>query len=111
MADAIPVRLSAKLVALARKEADIQERSITEQVEHWARLGQLVETAISSASTRRLKQVSHDPRLAEALAFAKTEAGRQKALDLIKSRNPIRYGIDSKGTITRAAEPTGKKRG
>ncbi|HEY4057818.1 MAG TPA: hypothetical protein VGM39_14490 [Kofleriaceae bacterium] len=111
MADAIPVRLSGALVELVRKEAELQERSITEQVEHWARIGQVVEAAISSASARRIKQVSHDPRLPEALAFAKTEAGRQKALDLIKSRNPVRYGVDARGTVSRAAVPTRKGRG
>ncbi|HEY4180076.1 MAG TPA: hypothetical protein VGM90_24705 [Kofleriaceae bacterium] len=110
MADGIPVRLTAKLVELARKEAELQERSVTDQVEHWARLGQVVEAAISSASARRIKQVSHDPRLAERLMFADTEAGRQKALALIKSRNPVRYGVDTKGTISRAAKPTKGKR-
>jgi ParD-like antitoxin of type II bacterial toxin-antitoxin system len=87
MANGVPVRLSARLAASARSAADVQDRSVTEQVEHWARLGQVVEAAISAGTTHRLKAKSHDPELADRLAFATTPTGRAKAAALIKKRH------------------------
>ena len=92
MANGVPVRLSAALAASARSEADVQDRSVTEQVEHWARLGQVVEAAISAGATHRLKAMSRDPELADRLAFATTPGGRAKALAVIRKRHRKRVG-------------------
>ena len=42
----MPVKLSDELVKVARKEAAAGDRSITAQIEHWAKLGRSVETAL-----------------------------------------------------------------
>ncbi len=42
----MPVKLSDELVNVARREALAAERSITAQIEHWAKLGQSVEAAL-----------------------------------------------------------------
>src|ERR1700758_1794216 len=42
----MPVKLSDELVNVARKEAAAADRSITAQIEHWAKLGQSVEAAL-----------------------------------------------------------------
>ena len=86
MANGIPVRLSAQLAASARTAARTQERSLTEQVEHWARLGQQVERAVMASTVARLKARSHDSRLDERLEHAATPEGRAKALELIQAR-------------------------
>ena len=86
MANGIPVRLSAQLAASARTAARTQERSLTEQVEHWARLGQQVERAVMASTVARLKARSHDTKLDERLDFAATPDGRAKALELIQAR-------------------------
>jgi len=101
MASGIPVRLSEALAVRARAAAQILERSMTEQVEHWARLGQVVEAAISAGTVHRLKARSHDPELAQRLAFAATPEGRAKAAKLIRERNPVRHGVDDSGAIVR----------
>jgi hypothetical protein len=88
----IPIRLSASLASRAREAAEIQERSLTEQVEHWARLGQVVEAAVQSTTVARLKAASHDARLPRALDAADTAAGRRRAATAIAGRNPVRYG-------------------
>ena len=108
----IPVRLSGALAARAREVAVTQERSLTEQVEHWARLGQAVEEAIMAATVQRLKARSHDPELANRLSFATTADGRAKAAQLIEQRNPIRHGIEADGSIRvlRDAKKRSKKR-
>jgi hypothetical protein len=82
----IPVRLSEALTVRARTAAAVLERSLTEQVEHWARLGQAVEAAISARTLHALKARSHDPELADRLAAADTPAGRKTAAKLIRDR-------------------------
>lgn len=72
----------------------MENRSLTEQVEHWARLGELVESVLSGLSVRRLKTVSHDEGLRQRLAAADTPAGRQKTIDLVRERGGPRFGID-----------------
>lgn len=39
------VRLSKEIIESARKQADLQTRSIAGQIEHWARLGRAIEAA------------------------------------------------------------------
>jgi len=94
MANGIPVRLSHALTVRARTAAVAQERSLTEQVEHWARLGQVVEDAILAATVKRLKARSHDDELDARLAFANTAAGRAKAARLVRERNEVVHGVD-----------------
>jgi hypothetical protein len=99
MANGIPVRLSEDLTVRARTAAQTTERSLTEQVEHWARLGQVVEDAIMSATVQRLKARSHDPDLGKRLALANTAEGRAKAAKVIRDRNPIRHTVASDGSL------------
>jgi hypothetical protein len=98
MANGVPVRLSESLTTRARAAAAILERSLTEQVEHWARLGQAVEAAISAKTLHVLKARSHDPQLAERLAFADTAAGRRSAARMIRER----AGTTARKTARRA---------
>ncbi len=103
----IPVRLSAKLATRAKAVASTQDRSLTEQVEHWARLGELVENAVSAATVERLKAQSYD--FEARLAFSQTPEGRVKALALIESRNPVRYGM-SRGKLVKVTKKSTQKR-
>lgn len=45
----MPVKLSDELVLSARREAALVERSITAQIEYWAKLGRALERALSHA--------------------------------------------------------------
>jgi hypothetical protein len=99
MANGIPVRLSIGLAKRAREVARIQDRSLTEQVEHWARLGQSVEAAVLASTVAQLKTASYDERLPEVLAASDTTAARKRAARSIARKNPQRYG-------TTASSPT-----
>jgi hypothetical protein len=103
MANGIPVRLSEALTVRARSAAQLLDRSLTEQVEHWARLGQVVEAAISAAAVQRLKARSYDPELTQRLEAVTTPAGQAKAVALIRARNSVRYGLDGAGAIVRVS--------
>jgi hypothetical protein len=113
----VPVRLSAWLTERARKAAAFQDRSLTEQVEHWARLGERVEAALTSESVKRLKAASHDPKLEGRLAD--TAEKQRQTRDLVMSRPGPWYGIapddptviirrDPDGTETRGRSVDGK---
>ena len=52
----MPVKLSDVLVKTARAEAKATNRSITAQVEHWAKLGRVVEAALKHADLLDLKR-------------------------------------------------------
>lgn len=51
----MPVKLSDDLVRAARTEAEAASRSITAQIEHWARLGRVAESALPHADVLALK--------------------------------------------------------
>ena len=110
MSNGIPVRLSASLAAKARTAAATQERSLTEQVEHWARLGQVVEDVIMAATVKRLKARSHDPDLGARIAESMTAEGRARAAALIAARDPVRHGADAQGKIRAVRSGTSRRR-
>lgn len=56
----MPVKLSDALVKLARMEAEAADRSITAQIEHWAKLGRSVETALRHEDALALKHAGGD---------------------------------------------------
>lgn len=56
----MPVKLSDELVQQARKEARSADRSITAQIEHWAKLGRSVESALRHEDVSALKQADGD---------------------------------------------------
>ena len=56
----MPVKLSDELVQSARAEAVVSDRSITAQIEHWAKLGRAVEGALKHADTVALKRSGGD---------------------------------------------------
>jgi hypothetical protein len=59
----MPVKLSDGLVASARKEAASTDRSITGQIEHWARIGRSVETVLRHQDVQALKRSPADATL------------------------------------------------
>lgn len=56
----MPVKLSDELVQEARKEARSADRSITAQIEHWAKLGRSVESALRHEDASALKEAGGD---------------------------------------------------
>lgn len=82
---------------------------MTEQVEHWARLGQLVESAVSASTVARLKARSYGQLVDDALAAADSADGRARALALIENRNPVRYGMGRNGKIIKVTKRPSKR--
>jgi hypothetical protein len=56
----LPVKLSSQLVDSAREVSQLADRSITAQVEHWARLGRAAERLLTHDQVMALKRDTHE---------------------------------------------------
>src|SRR4051794_37747518 len=74
------LKLSDDLVDEARQEAEAADRSLTSQIEHWARLGRSVETALRHEDVLALKRTG-EGRLAPPTRRALLAALRRIASD------------------------------
>lgn len=58
---AIPVKISDTLLQAARSTAEVANRSVTKQIEHWAELGRAVEALLPLPDLASLKGPIADP--------------------------------------------------
>lgn len=77
MSLAVAVKVSAELADAARKEASEADRSLTGQIEHWAKLGRAAEAIMPSQVAAALK------RCAGNLHDIEDESIRSKVLDAL----------------------------
>ena len=68
----LPIKISEALALAARTEAEVFERSIASQVEHWAQIGRAVEQVLGHDQVAALKRQAGmpeaDSRTSKALA-------------------------------------------
>ena len=102
----IPLKVSDGLFAVAKQEAQATERSITAQVEHWARIGRAVEAILAHEELLTLKQVG------EILTpLYPSAARRQEVHDLLAriasstDREPIKAALRDSGAPLYATDP------
>ena len=101
----MPVKLSDELVQSARREAEVTDRSITAQIEHWAKLGRAVEAALKYPDVLAIKRSGGD--LANAfdgkakrqavharLERIATSNDRSQVTDALRRRGKPVYGTD-----------------
>jgi hypothetical protein len=81
-----PVKLSEDLVLDARLTAEVNERSISSQVEYWARLGRAVEGVMHTRSVLALKRLGDVQPVSQSLAAAETPAGRARLQEVLAER-------------------------
>jgi len=89
-----PIKISDDLALAAREEADVCERSIASQVEHWARIGRAVELVLGHGQIVALKRRAALPEFEDAMREATSEAGQRKALRHLAKLGTARFGID-----------------
>ena len=98
-----PVKVSDKLLALAKKEAESTHRSATAQIEHWATLGRAVEVLAAYHEVLALK------RLGEALplpAFVSRETVHDLLVGLVQdaTRDRVQARIRAGGLPVYASD-------
>ncbi|HXU90288.1 MAG TPA: hypothetical protein VFQ62_15650 [Methylomirabilota bacterium] len=88
---AVPVKVSDKLLALAKQEAETTHRSATAQIEHWATLGRAVEVMAAYGDVLALKRVGN------ALPMP-ASVSRQSVQDLLTglARDPDRESVKAR---------------
>lgn len=113
----MPVKLSDELVESARKEAADTDRSITGQIEHWAKIGRSVETVLRHKDVRALKRSPLNVTLTSGARRA-IQAALKKVVAKTDRRSLARslragrtvYQADPSGSgLTERIEPDGRR--
>jgi hypothetical protein len=113
----MPVKLSDELVESAREEAANTDRSITGQIEHWAKIGRSVETMLRHTDVRALKRsplnatLTSDARrtIQAALEKVVTETDRRSLARSLKAGRTV-YQTDPAGSgLTERIQPDGSR--
>tara|TARA_B110000037_G_scaffold212249_1_gene264821 strand:+ start:1107 stop:1382 length:276 start_codon:yes stop_codon:yes gene_type:complete len=77
------LRLSDELFSQAEQSAQLFHRSPPQQIEHWAQIGRVMETALSYPAQTKVKAVSMQD-IDAAMALTNTPSGTLKAQTVIK---------------------------
>lgn len=113
----MPVKLSDELVESAREEAASTDRSITGQIEHWAKIGRSVETVLRHQDIQAIKRSPADATLSgptrravqAALERVATEEDRGALARLLKHARVV-YQSDPRGSgLTERIDPDGRR--
>lgn len=89
----IPLRIDSELVNQARASGALFDRPPTAQIEHWAKLGRVLDSVLVGDSVAKVKQRGNVAALDQVVALSQSEKGRKKALALIaKHAGPVYEG-------------------
>lgn len=77
------VRLSDELTEKAKRAAKIWHRTPPQQIEHWAHLGMVMESAVSYQTQAKAKKKVTREEINAALSLPGTEEGRRRAHEVI----------------------------
>ena len=100
----VPVKVSDRLMKLAKQDAPAAHRSATAQIEHWATLGRAVEVIAAYRDVLALKTVG---RVLPFPTFARAEDVREILSELATDpdRSGVRAHITAKGVPVYEADP------
>jgi len=109
----LPIKISEALALAARSEAEVFDRSIASQVEHWAQIGRAVEQVLGHDQVAALKRQAGMPEFSAAMRQASSEAGQQRALEHLRKLGGPRYSVDPsrRGGIVRINADGSRTRG
>ncbi len=115
-----PIKLSDHLAAAADQAAQVADRSVPGQIEHWANLGRAVEQALTGHAVQLLKSSAGDPSaltsdaarkaaVLEGLQRALAPDGQAAVLGRIAARGP-RYGtVPNNSSLLVRVAPDGRR--
>jgi len=92
----IPLRIDSDLVNLARTTGALFDRPPTAQIEHWAKLGRVLDSVLLGESAANVKQRGSIVDIDRVVALSQSAKGQKRALALIaKHAGPV-YETDPK---------------
>mgnify|MGYP003679313901 CR=1 FL=1 len=111
MASTVPLRIDSALVNQARTSGALFDWPSTAQIEHWAKLGRVLDTVLSGSSAAKVKELAQVKVLDEVVELSQTDAGQEKARAIIaRHRGPV-YEADPKNPdLIIERSPDGKAR-
>lgn len=95
MSSTVPLRIDSGLVNQARSIGALFDRPSTAQIEHWVKLGRVLDTVLSGNSAAKVKELARVTVLDKVVTLSQTGAGRKQAQAIIaRHRGPV-YEADS----------------
>ena len=111
MGSTIPFRIDSQLVNQARTAGEVHDRTPTAQIEHWAKLGRVLESVLSGKSVERVKELGRVDDLEQILALTQTPAGQARALAVIaRHKGPVYSADPEHPELVVEEAPDGTKR-
>ena len=109
----LPIKISEALALAARTEAEVFERSLASQVEHWAQIGRAVEQLLGHDQVAALKRQAGIREFSDAMRKVPGEAGQRRALAHLRKLGGPRYSLDpsQRGGIVRIEADGSRTRG
>lgn len=101
---AVPVKVSDRLLALAREEAKGAHRSATAQIEHWATLGRAVEVLVAYRDLLALKRAGQALPIPAFVPREEVHAVLARLVDDV-DREPVKARIRFTGMPVYATDP------
>ena len=90
------MKVSDALILEARLVSEIAERSITSQIEYWARLGMAVEPLLRGEEVLALQKAGTATPLSKCIESVDSSKGRQRVVDHLKSQPYPHYEAASR---------------
>ncbi len=103
---AVSVKISNELADSARQVAQLSDRSLAGQIEHWAKLGKSVESVLSGESTIALKKSGQNAK--NARYDARPGESAQEILTSLRKAMPygvVREGLTATHRVLYEADP------
>jgi hypothetical protein len=108
----VPLRIDSELVNHARSAGALFDRPPTAQIEHWAKLGRVLDSILSGESISKVKQRGKVADLDQVVGLSQTERGRKKALAMIAKHAGPTYESDPSAPdllVERRADGTARR--
>ena len=88
------IRLSDELIAAAKRQAKLFHRSPPQQIEHWAAIGRVMETALSYPAQAQVVQWGSARDMDDLRASVESDAGCERAKEIIRRTSGALVSID-----------------
>lgn len=94
MSTTVPLRIDSELVNQARSAGALFDRPPTAQIEHWAKLGRVLDSVLSGKGIASVKKRARVASIEKIVALSQTEAGQAKARAIVSRHGGPVYGAD-----------------
>ena len=96
------IRLNDELIAAAKRQAKLFHRSPPQQIEHWAAIGRVMESALSYPAQERVVHWGSTRDIDDLRTSVESDAGRERAKEIIRRTSGAIVSIDRDQMATQA---------